>query len=70
MTSDDFPIPDDDEQSVAALEQYVRTLSEDDLATVLDHERRHGNRPGVVLMFAQRLRHVNQGLARPTGPGT
>jgi hypothetical protein len=65
--SDNLPIPDYDQQSIGSLEHRMRSLSEDELATVLEHERMHSNRPAVVQMLAERLRRLNQGEAQPSG---
>jgi hypothetical protein len=67
MTSnDDLPIPDYDHLQVGGLTSRIRALGAEDLQTLLDYERGHGNRFQVVTIMENRLASLKSG-AQPSG---
>jgi hypothetical protein len=62
-----LPIPDYDHLPVGSLAHRIRTLDEDGLTALLDHERAHGNRLPVVQLIEQRLSAIRSGEAEPSG---
>lgn len=57
----DLPIPDYDHLPLGDLGHRVRALTADQLGTLLDHERSHGNRLPVVQVLQTRLEEVRGG---------
>jgi hypothetical protein len=56
MTSnDDLPIKDYDHLQVGGLTSRIRSLSAEDLQTLISYERSHGNRFQVVTIMENRL---------------
>src|SRR5215211_5171305 len=67
MTSnDDLPIPDYDHLQVGGLTSRIRALGAEDLQTLVDYERSHGNRFQVVTIMENRLSSLKAG-AQPSG---
>ncbi|MFI9010874.1 hypothetical protein ACIGNX_26915 [Actinosynnema sp. NPDC053489] len=64
--SDDLPIPDYDQLALGDLRHRVRSLTREQLARVLDHEREHGDRVPVVQILTARLDELDGG-AEPSG---
>jgi hypothetical protein len=63
---DDLPIPDYDALTLGDLQSRLRTLPAEELAGVLEYERRHAARPGVLVAGEARLRELQAG-AEPSG---
>ena len=63
----ELPVPDYDHLPLGSLEHRVRTLDADSLATLLDHERAHGDRAPVVHVLSARLDALRSGRAEPSG---
>ena len=66
MTRRDLPLPDYDELPFGSLQHRVRALSEDELRTLLEHEREHADRVPVVELLSNRLEDLARG-AQPSG---
>ncbi|PZE84228.1 hypothetical protein [Curtobacterium sp. MCBD17_032] len=66
MTSDALPLPDFDHLPLGNLAEHVRPLDRDQLQTLLDHERGHGDRLPVVQVLTSRIAALDAG-AEPTG---
>jgi hypothetical protein len=62
-----LPIPDYDQLPVPSLAHRIRTLDEDGLTALLDHERGHADRVQVVQLLEQRLSAIRSGGAEPSG---
>jgi len=63
---DTLPLPDYDQLPVDGLPSRIRSLDAQGLATLLEYERAHANRPRVVLMFENRAAELREG-AQPSG---
>ena len=63
---DELPLPDYDHLPVGSLTSRIRTLDAEDLTTLLDYERAHGNRFQVVTVMESRLSSLKSG-AQPSG---
>jgi hypothetical protein len=63
---DQLPLPDYDHLPLGAVGQRIRTLDRDGLSTLLDYERRHGNRLPVTELMQARLAELESG-AEPSG---
>jgi hypothetical protein len=63
----DLPLPDYDQLALGDLQHRVRSLDEDQLAALIDHERAHGDRVGVLEILRTRLEQLHSG-AQPS-PG-
>jgi hypothetical protein len=68
----ELPVPDYDHLPLGSLEHRIRALDADSLATLLDHERAHGDRAPVLQVLSARLDALWSGRAGPPGgdPGT
>ncbi|WP_019855555.1 hypothetical protein [Actinopolyspora mortivallis] len=66
--TEQLPIPDYDELPLSALQHRIRSLDEDELNTVIEHERAHANRTPVLEQLTGRLEELRQG-ASPTSGG-
>ncbi|MGM1065085.1 hypothetical protein [Saccharothrix sp. Mg75] len=64
--SHELPIPDYDQLSLGDLRHRVRSLSRDELADVLEHERAHADRTPVTEVLTARLAELDDG-AQPSG---
>lgn len=64
---DDLPLPDYDQLALGDLQHRVRSLDEDQLHTLMNHESGHGDRAGVLQILQARLAELGQG-AEPS-PG-
>jgi hypothetical protein len=67
MGSDELPLPDYDELSLAVLRHRIRTLDEAALCTVLNHECGHAARTRVLELLDGRLRELEHGAKRSGG---
>ncbi|WP_211347004.1 hypothetical protein [Saccharothrix australiensis] len=65
MTSE-LPIPDFDQLPLGDLRHRIRSLGEDELRRVRDHEAAHGNRAPVLQVVDARLKELADG-AEPSG---
>ncbi|GGP54892.1 hypothetical protein [Saccharothrix coeruleofusca] len=66
MSTNELPIPDYDQIPLGDLRHRVRSLSEQELRGVLEHEREHGNRAPVLQVLTARLEEL-EGGAEPSG---
>lgn len=64
--SDELPIADYDQLSLADLRHRVRSLEEPALRLLFDHETEHGNRIPVLEVLHARLKELHEG-AEPSG---
>ena len=58
---DELPIPDYDHLPIGDLGHRIRSLSADQLGTLLAHEKEHGNRLPVTQLIETRLGEVEGG---------
>ena len=68
MPERDLPLKDYDHLPVGSLTSRIRTLDAEDLTTLLDYEKAHGNRFQVVRVMESRLTSLKNG-AKPSGGG-
>ena len=66
MPERDLPLKDYDHLPVGSLTSRIRKLDVEDLTTLLDYERAHGNRFQVVTVMESRLTSLKNG-AQPSG---
>ena len=66
MPERDLPLKDYDHLPVGSLTSRIRQLDAEDLTTLLDYERSHGNRFQVVTVMESRLAGLKNG-AQPSG---
>ena len=66
MPERDLPLKDYDHLPVGSLTSRIRQLDAEDLTTLLDYERAHGNRFQVVTVMESRLTSLKSG-AQPSG---
>ena len=66
MPERDLPLKDYDHLPVGSLTSRIRKLDVEDLTTLLDYERAHGNRFQVVTVMQSRLTSLKNG-AQPSG---
>jgi hypothetical protein len=64
---EELPVPRWDELSLGSIRARLSRLSEADLVTLHLHEERHGGRPEVLSMLANRLTKVRQGNGPAAG---
>jgi hypothetical protein len=62
----DLPLKDYDHLPVGSLTSRIRKLDAEDLTTLLDYEKAHGNRLQVVQILRNRLSALESG-AQPSG---
>jgi hypothetical protein len=62
-----LPLPDYDALPTGSVESRVRTLDQEGIRQLLDHERGHANRPQIVAMLEHRLESLTSGGAQPSG---
>jgi hypothetical protein len=62
----ELPLPDYDELPLNSLKHEIRSLRDDQLRTLFDHEREHANRVPVIELLATRLKELAEG-AEPSG---
>jgi hypothetical protein len=65
--TNDLPLPDYDSLPTGSVESRVRTLEPEGVRQLLDHERRHANRPQIVAMLEHRLESLESGDSAPSG---
>lgn len=63
---DDLPLRDYDHLPVPAVGQRIRSLTADQVGTLLDYERAHADRPAVTRVLQARLGELREG-AEPSG---
>lgn len=68
MAAQETPIPGYDELPLGALRHRVRSLTEDELRSLLEHEREHADRAPVVDLLQRRIRELEEG-AQPSPGG-
>jgi len=64
--SDELPIPDYDQLALPDLRHRIRSLEEEPLRQLFDHETEHGNRIPVLEVLHARLKELHDG-AEPSG---
>ncbi|WP_410574293.1 hypothetical protein [Amycolatopsis sp. cmx-4-61] len=57
----ELPLPDYDQTPLGALRHRIRSLDEQQLTTLIDHEREHGARAPVLQLLDARLAQLRQG---------
>ncbi|WP_151773890.1 hypothetical protein [Streptomyces abyssomicinicus] len=62
---DDLPLPDYDQLPLGSLESRVRSLTSDQVETLLEHEKDHGRRVPATQVLSARLDQLRNG-AEPT----
>src|SRR4051812_2429063 len=65
--SDDLPLPDYDQLSLGDLRHRARSLDEEQLLAVLNHECGHAARVPVLEILEARLRELEQGAEPAPG---
>jgi hypothetical protein len=65
--TEQLPLTDYDQLSVGDLKHRIRSLSEDELEQVRDHEREHGDRAPVLQIIAARLEELGRGAEPAPG---
>lgn len=63
----DLPLPDYDQLSLGDLRHRVRSLTEDQLTTLVEHEQAHGNRAAVLQQLHTRLDQLRGGASPSEG---
>jgi len=66
MAHDDLPVPDFDQLPLTELRHRIRALDEQQLRTLTEHERAHGDRLPVLELLRSRLDQLADG-AEPSG---
>jgi hypothetical protein len=66
MTDETLPLPDYDQLPIGSVQHRIRSLAEDQLRTLIHHERRHANRVPVLEILTARLDQLEAG-ATPSG---
>jgi hypothetical protein len=70
MAQDGPPLPDYDQLSLGDLRHRVRSLDEEALTGLVDHERAHGARTPVLEVLSARLAELRDGAEpSPGDPG-
>jgi len=64
--SDELPIPDYDQLALPDIRHRIRSLAEEPLRQLFDHETEHGNRIPVLEVLHARLKELHDG-AEPSG---
>lgn len=64
--TEELPIPDYDQLPLGDLRHRIRSLSEEDLRRVREHEQAHGHRTPVLQLLDARLDELAEG-AEPSG---
>ncbi|HYZ66605.1 MAG TPA: hypothetical protein VE666_02180 [Mycobacterium sp.] len=67
---EELPIPDYDQVPLAELQHAIRALDEEQLRTLIEHERDHGNRVHVLEVLHFRLQELKQGAQPSDGDPT
>ncbi|GHF65738.1 hypothetical protein FHX82_006075 [Amycolatopsis bartoniae] len=67
MPAEELPLPDYDQIPLGSLRHRIRSLTEPQLRTVVEHECAHGNRVAVLEVLRARLAELEAG-AQPA-PG-
>lgn len=67
MSQKELPLPDYDELPLGSLRNRVRALSQEDLRTLLSHEREHANRLPVVELLNGRIQALENGATPSSG---
>ena len=57
-----LPLANYDDLSIASLRARLRTLSADQLSTLIEYEKAHADRADVITMFERRIAKLNLGL--------
>jgi hypothetical protein len=65
--TDELPLTDYDQLPLGDLKHRIRSLSEDELQRVRDHEREHGNRAPVLQVVEARLAELGRGAEPAPG---
>lgn len=65
--TDELPLTDYDQLPLGDLRHRIRSLSEDELRRVRDHERDHGDRTPVLQLIEARLDELGRGAEPAPG---
>jgi hypothetical protein len=64
-------VPDFDRLPITALRNLIRSLTQEQLRQLLDHERLHGRRQPVMELVQDRIAQLARGAPpRPPAPGS
>ncbi|NHD18147.1 MULTISPECIES: hypothetical protein [Actinopolyspora] len=66
--TEQLPIPEFDELPLTTMQHRIRSLEEEQLNTLVEHERAHADRPQVLELLNTRLEELRAG-ATPTEGG-
>lgn len=67
MSDEQLPLRGYDELPVATLQHQIRSLTDDQLQQLLDHERAHGNRIPVIEVLRRRYEELENGATPTSG---
>lgn len=67
MSDEQLPLPDFDELPLGALGHRIRSLTEDELRQLLEHERAHAARVPVTELLTGRLDELQRGAVPSPG---
>ena len=67
MTGQQLPLPDYDELPIGSLRHEMRALREDELRTLLEHERAHAARTQAIQLLTSRIEELEQGAELSPG---
>ncbi|SFA94728.1 hypothetical protein SAMN05216266_102391 [Amycolatopsis marina] len=67
LEHDNLPLPDYDHLPQSSLMHRIRSLSEDQLETLLEYEEAHANRVAVVEMLQARRAELREGATPSAG---
>ncbi|SDS86608.1 hypothetical protein [Actinopolymorpha singaporensis] len=62
-----MPLPDYDHLPEGSLQHRIRSLSADEIGTLLDYEREHGNRLPVITVLEARIEQLHSGASPSEG---
>ena len=65
--SEKLPLPGFDELPITSLQHRIRSLREDDLELLLEHERAHGNRTPIIELLRTRMGELERGASPSAG---
>ncbi|MCT2583497.1 hypothetical protein [Actinophytocola gossypii] len=63
----DLPLPDYDQLTLGDLRHRIRSVGEEQLRALIDHERAHGNRTPVLELLTARLDELEHGAEPAPG---
>ncbi len=67
MHDQNLPLPDYDNLPTGSLRHRIRSLTREEVRSLLDYEREHNNRPQVVEILNNRLAELDSGKSPTPG---